>query len=131
MTCHATGSRVTWTTTSNLHGRIVFVNTDPAWTVINQDTITGILLQNDPSSRTDNNVRSFVTELLVYATRSSQAINVTCSSDSGSSSHIIAPPSMPWCMFYIIYALTLILLFCTCNMQPILRRQSSKTSMYY
>ena len=89
MTCHATGSRVTWTTTSNLRGRIVFVNTDPAWTVINQDTITGILLQNDPS---ENNLRIFVSELLVYATRSSQAINITCSSDSGSSSHIIYPP---------------------------------------
>ena len=100
MTCHATGLRVTWTTTSNLHGRIVFVNTDPVWTVINQDTITGILLQNDPS---ENNLRTFVSELLVYATRSSQAINVTCSSDSGSSSHIIYPPGMVYInlMFHI------------------------------
>ena len=91
MTCHATGSRLTWTATSNLRGRIVFVSTDPAWTVMNQDTITGILIQNDPS---DNNLRMFVSELRVHATRSSQAINVTCSSDSGSSSHIISPPGI-------------------------------------
>ena len=91
LTCNATGSRLTWTTTSNLRGRIVFVSTDPAWTVINQDTITGILLQNDPL---DNNHRTFVSELLVFASRSSQAINVTCSSDSGSSSHIISPPGI-------------------------------------
>lgn len=91
MTCRATGSRLTWTTISNLRGRVVFVNTDPVWTVISQDTITGILLQNDPS---DNNLRTFVSELHVYATRSSQAVNVTCSSDSGSSSHIISPPGM-------------------------------------
>ena len=91
LTCHATGSQVTWTATSDLFGRIIFLTSDPSWTVINQGAITGILLQNEPESD-GSNVRNFISELLVYTTRSTTAVNVTCSSDSGSSSHVIAPP---------------------------------------
>ena len=91
LTCRATGSQVTWTATSDLFRRIIFLSSDTTWKVINQGVITGILLQNEPESD-GSNMRNFISELLVYTTSSSTSVNITCSSDSGSSSHVIAPP---------------------------------------
>lgn len=94
LTCHATGSQVTWTATSDLFARIIFLRSDATWRVINQGAITGILLQNEPVSE-GSDMRNFISELLVYTTSSTTSINVTCSSDSGSSSHVIEPPALP------------------------------------
>ena len=99
LTCHATGSRVTWTATSDLFRRIIFSNSDAAWKVINQGVITGILLQNEPELD-GSNMRNFISELLVYTTSSSMSVNITCSSDSGSSSHVIAPPGNTYTVYH-------------------------------
>ena len=63
--------------------------------VIDQGTITGILLHNDPLSD-GSNMRNFSTGLRVHITQSMMATNVSCSSSDGSSSHIVIamPPGM-------------------------------------
>lgn len=88
--CHATGSQVTWTVISDLFRRIIFLSSDTSWKVINQGGITGILVQNEPESDGSNR-RDFITELLINL-NTTRSINVTCYSDSGSSSLVIAPP---------------------------------------
>ena len=94
LTCHASGNRVTWTAVSgiDLISRILFIDSDQVWTLVNQGTVTGILLQNEPSSDGGNNHnRSFITELFVHSTTQTRTINITCSSGNLSSLHVITP----------------------------------------
>ena len=85
--CHGRGSNITWiaTTDSIDIGRIIFFNSDPEGTIINQGTIRGLLIDTDVSN-------NLVSELHVFTTPSMRPISITCSSESGRSSHLIAPP---------------------------------------
>ena len=89
--CSRTGETIAWTVTqAGSTGRIVFFSSDPEGRILNQGTIRGVLLQNDPVSDGSNR-RNFVTQLHVYTTHLSRPVNITCSSDGGSSSHVIIP----------------------------------------
>lgn len=85
--CHGRGSNITWTATSDSVdiGRIVFFNSEPEGTVVNQgSSIRGFLIDVDVSN-------NLVSELHVYTTPSMRPISITCSSESGRSSHLIIP----------------------------------------
>ena len=88
--CNRAGATIAWTITSDSVGRIVFFSSDPEGSILNQETIRGVLLQNDPLSD-GSNLRNFTTQLHVYTTRLVGTVNVTCSSDSGSNSLVITP----------------------------------------
>ena len=87
LSCRGSGQNITWTATSDSVdiGRIVFFNSDTEGTLISQGIIRGFLIDVD----SNNNL---VSELRVTPTPSMRPISITCSSQTGRSSHIIAPP---------------------------------------
>lgn len=88
--CHGRGSNLTWTATSNSVdiGRIIFFSSESDGSVVNQGALKGILVEVDRRSGGAN----LISELHVYTTPSILPINITCSSENGSGSHLTSPP---------------------------------------
>ena len=87
--CNRIGETISWTLTTDSLGRIVYFSSDPEGRVLNQGTIRGVLLQNDRLSD-GSNQRNYTTQLHVYTTQLIRRMNnITCSSDDGSSFHVI------------------------------------------
>ena len=88
--CSRIGETISWTVTTDSVGRLLYFSSDPEGRILDQGTIRGVLLQNDRLSDGSNG-RNFTTQLHVYTAQLTRSMNITCSSDDGTNSHLITP----------------------------------------